>query len=66
MVQVCMGQDHRVDRDWVDRQRLPITLPQLLQPLKEAAVDQNPAVINLQQVFRSGHGARRTKEGQEE
>jgi hypothetical protein len=59
-----MSQDDRVNSGRVDRERLPVALSQLLQPLKKPAVDEDPATVTLQQVLRSGHGPGGTEQGQ--
>jgi hypothetical protein len=64
MVQMSVGQNDGLDRRRIDRQRFPVTLPQFLQPLKQTAVDQEPAAVDLEQVLRSSHRSRGAEEGQ--
>ena len=47
-----------------DRQRLPVALAQLLQALKQSAVDEDAVAVDLEQMFRSGDGARRAEKRQ--
>src|SRR5690606_27870937 len=62
MVQVGVGQDHRVDRRRFDRKRSPVTVAQLLVALEQAAVDEQAMAVGLDQVARAGDGARGTEE----
>src|SRR5262245_56385262 len=47
-----------VDGLRIDRKRLPVPLAQLLQSLEQAAVDEDALSTRLEQMFRSGDGAR--------
>ena len=49
----------------VDRQRLPVALPQLLQTLKQPAVDEDPVASGVEQMLGAGDGAGGAKERQE-
>ena len=51
MIQVGVGQDDRVNRRRIDRERVPVAQPELFQSLKQAAIHQNPASIDLQEVL---------------
>src|SRR5690606_29137881 len=64
VVQVGVGQHHRIDAVRVDRQASPVQLTQVLQPLEQAAIDHDAGVIVGQQVFRAGYGSGATKTGQ--
>ena len=59
-----MGQDHRVDFRGVDRQRRPVAQAQFLQPLEQAAIDENLRITRLDQVLGPGHRARGAHECQ--
>ena len=48
-----------------DRQRLPVALAQFLEPLKQAAVDEDPDAGGVEQVLRAGDSARGAQEGKE-
>ena len=48
----------------IDRQRLPVAQPQLLQPLKEPAIDQDSVIAEIEQVLRAGDRARRSEKRQ--
>ena len=50
--------------DGIDRQRLPIAQPQLLESLEQAAIDQDLVAAGLEQVLGAGHRARRPHEGE--
>jgi hypothetical protein len=43
-----MREDDRIDARRIDRQRRPVAKAQILHPLKQAAVDENPSSIDLQ------------------
>ena len=64
MVEVRVGEDDGVDRGGVDRQRLPVALAQLLETLKQPAVDEDAMAVHLEQVLRAGHGAGGAEERQ--
>ena len=64
VIEMRVREDDRVDRCRIDRQRLPVPDPQLLQPLEQPAVDEHAPAAELEQVFRSRHGSRRTEESQ--
>ncbi|MNJ37272.1 hypothetical protein D3C77_320830 [compost metagenome] len=51
VVQVGVGQDHRVNARGLDRERGPVLLAQGLEALEQAAVDQDAATVGLEQVF---------------
>ena len=48
----------------LDWQRLPVAQPQLLEPLKQAAIDQNPPAVDLKQMLGAGDGAGGSEERQ--
>lgn len=64
MVQVRMSQNDHVDAGRLDRQRLPIAQPQVLEPLKQSAIDQNPPTVDLEQVLGAGDRAGGAEERQ--
>ena len=47
----------------IDRQRRPVAQAQLLETLKQAAIDQNRGVCRLDQIFRPGDGADPAEKG---
>ena len=58
-----MGQHHRIDVRGVGRQRVPVAQAQLFVTLKQAAIDQQPLLVVLNQVFGAGDGVGPSKEG---
>lgn len=64
MVNVCVRQHDGIDRPWINRRRIPIPEPQLLQPLEKTAINQDPLSRRLEQKLRSGDCLCRTKERQ--
>ncbi len=58
MVQMSVGQDDGIDAGRIDRERLPIPEPQLLESLKQAAIDEHAPAAHLEQVLGPGHRAR--------
>ena len=64
VIQVGMGQQHRVDGRGRDRKIRPVALAQLLVTLEQATIDQNPLAGGLDQVARAGHGASGAEEMQ--
>ena len=61
VIQVRVGQDERVNGGGIDRQRCPITQPQLFQPLKKPAIDEDSASVSFEEVL----GARDSAGGAE-
>ena len=57
MIEVGVGEDDRVDGCRGHREGLPVPQAQLLEALKQTAVDQNPAPVHLEQMLGPGHGA---------
>ncbi len=53
VIQMCMRQDDSVDASRVDRQRRPIAFTELLQPLKETAIDEHAMIAQVEQMLRS-------------
>ena len=51
MIEVRVRQDDSVDPRRIDRQRLPVAEPKLLQPLEQAAIDQHASVVELQEML---------------
>ena len=56
VIDVRMGEQHRVDRARVDGQRLPIAQPKLLVALEQPAIDQDAAGARFDEVFRARDG----------
>ena len=57
MIKVGVGEDHSVNAGGLDRQRIPILLAELLQTLKETAVDEDTVAVGLQQMLGTGDAA---------
>src|SRR6266536_1833618 len=55
VVNVRVSEDDLVNLGWIRRQRLPVTLSQFLQSLKESAVNQRGVAGSAQQILRAGH-----------
>jgi hypothetical protein len=55
VVKMGVRQDNGVERCRRDRELLPVAFPQLLEPLKQAAIDEDALAAVLQQVLRPGH-----------
>ena len=51
MIEMSMREDDRVDPIRGDWKRGPVTMPKLFEALKEAAVDQDPMVAEIEQMF---------------
>jgi hypothetical protein len=64
MIQVRVRQDDRINPRRIDGQRLPVPPTELLEPLKQAAIDQNPPAADLEQVLRPGDRARSPEKAQ--
>jgi hypothetical protein len=64
VIEVRVRQDDRVNRGRIDRERLPVAQPQLFQPLKQAAIDENPAPVDLEKMFGARDGPGRPQKGQ--
>jgi hypothetical protein len=54
VIDMCMGQDDRVDISGRDGKRVPVAQSQLLEPLKKTTVDEEAASSALNQIFRPG------------
>jgi hypothetical protein len=50
VIDVRVGQEDRVERRWIERQLRPVPLTELLEPLEESAVDEEPGTLRLNQV----------------
>ncbi len=66
VIKVRMGQDDGVDGGRVDRQRLPVAEPQVLQALKQPAIDEDTPAADLEEVLGAGHRTGGAKKGQGE
>src|SRR5439155_25422238 len=64
MIEVRMREDDGVDAPGIDRQRRPVALSQLFEPLKQAAVDQHLMVAQIEQMLRPGDGSRGSEKGE--
>ena len=64
VVEMGMGQDDGLDLFWVDRKRRPVAQTQLLEALKQAAIDQDAMLVRFDQIFRARYGADTAKERQ--
>ena len=62
VVDMGMGEKDGIDRSWVDGQRSPVANSKRLDPLIQAAIDQDAGFVGFEQVFRSGHGSGRAEE----
>jgi hypothetical protein len=56
VVDLGMGEQHSANVAWQHRQWLPVAQAQLLEALKQAAVDEQTLPIVLDQVFGAGDG----------
>ena len=64
MVDMGMGQQQRIELGGIERQGLPVALPEFLLALEKPAVDQKPLVPGFEKKLGSGHRLRGTEEGQ--
>ena len=55
VVEMGMRQNDGIDETRLDWQRRPVAKAKRLEALEQAAVDQQPAVVVLEQVLRAGH-----------
>jgi len=62
VVDVAVGQDHPVHRRGLDRQTVPVAQSQLLEPLVQPAVDEQPSGVRLDEVLGPRDGPGRTEE----
>ena len=51
MIKMSMREDDRVDLRRGERKRGPVTMAKLFETLKEAAVDEDPMVAEIEQMF---------------
>ena len=58
MIQMRVGEDHRVDAARIDRQRRPVPLAQLFEALEEPAVDEHAMISEIDQVLGARDRAR--------
>jgi hypothetical protein len=63
VIDMGMGYQNCLDIGRIERQRFPVLDTQRLGTLEHAAIDENPAVICLKQVFRSGDSVGCSMEG---
>src|SRR5207248_6782524 len=64
VVQVRVGENYGVDPRGIDRQRRPVAQPELLQALKETAVDKDAAVAEIEEMLGAGDSAGGSKKCQ--
>lgn len=64
MVQVGMREHDRTDLGRRQRQARPVAQAQLLIPVEQAAIDQNPLIAAGDQIFRTAHRPRRAQKRQ--
>jgi hypothetical protein len=64
MIEVGVREDHRIDGVCGNRQRLPIPFTQLLQTLKQTAVDEHAVASCVEEMLGAGDGACGAKECQ--
>jgi acyl dehydratase len=57
-----VAENHRIDGSRVERQRLPVPLPKILQALEEPAVEQDSPVPDTKEVLRARDSARSAEE----
>ena len=62
MIEVRVGQNHGGEVGCRERQRLPVAESQLLQTLKQSAVDENPLSVDIDQVLGAGYRSGRPQE----
>jgi hypothetical protein len=58
MIDVGMRQHHAIDRLRGNRQRRPVTEPQVLEALEQAAVDQDTPTVHLEKMLGAGYRSR--------
>jgi len=61
MIEMGMGQDDGVDRLRLNRELLPVQLTQVLEPLKQTAVDGDMVALMGEEMLRSRDRSSRTK-----
>ena len=64
VVDMGMGQHHRLHARRIERQRLPILQSQRLEALKQPAIDEHAGLLGCEQILRAGDGFRRAVEGE--
>jgi hypothetical protein len=64
VVEVSMGEDHRVDLCGREPELLPVAPPQLPRPLEQPAVQQQPLPAAIDQEFAAGYRACTAKKRQ--
>jgi hypothetical protein len=62
VIEVGVAQDDGIDAGRIEPWRRPVPTPQLLQALKEAAVEQHPTATRPEEEPGAGHGSRRAEE----
>src|SRR6185503_17646067 len=62
VVDVRVGNDHRVDSGCVERRLLPVAIAQIASTLKEPTIDQDARATGFDQIPRAGYRARRSPE----
>ena len=64
VVEVRVRQDDRRDRLRVHGKRVPVALPEILQSLEQAAIDEHTGSAVFEEVLGAGYSARSPKKGQ--
>ena len=64
VIDVGVSQDDGVKAPGGNGQRLPVAIPQFLEPLEQPGIDQDTVRARLEQVFRPCDGPRGAEEGQ--
>ena len=64
VIEMRMRQDDGVDRVRRHRTILPVSEPEILQPLEQSAVDKDAVPPVIEEIFRPGDGARRAEKRQ--
>jgi hypothetical protein len=63
VIEMRVGEYHRVNFLDPDRHGLPVQQAQVLEALKQAAINQNSQTVGFDQIFRASYGSRSAKEG---
>ena len=64
MIEMCVCEDHRIDLGRWDRKGIPVAKSELLEPLEQPTIHEDSLAPVLDDEFRTGDGACRTREGQ--
>ena len=64
VIEVRVREDNGIDPRRIDGKRPPVAIAQLLEPLEQAAVDQDAAIAEVEQMLGTGDGASGSEERQ--